>query len=171
MKTRFLPHALLLLLLLPFPSLATEPTVEVELSGRALTGLRVLSLEVAGFRDETVRYGLDEREIEQIYRKRLSRAGFELVERARTKDLSRAARLQLRLYSNRTDYGYYSYLLALRLRQKVRLGEDGVLYAITWEKYRQGIARDVELPKIGRQAQELLEEFLEAHRRENGGTP
>ncbi|RME34956.1 MAG: hypothetical protein D6786_03365 [Gammaproteobacteria bacterium] len=163
--------ASLILLALSFASPATESGVEVELTGSPLAGVRVLGLEVAGFRDETARYGLDGGEIERSYRQRLAQAGFELVGMQRTTSIPGAARLQLRLYSNRTDYGYYSYLLALRLRQKVRLGERGLLYATTWEGFRQGIARDNELPKVARQAQELLEEFLEAHRRQNGGGP
>ncbi len=140
----------------------------VENSPTALQGLHAIALKITGFSNDFVRYGLETSALSNTVKKMLVDNGLDIVSIDQANRLPDAAVLELRLYANRTEYGYYSYYLALKLRENLTLPRSqAIVPIVSWMDGENGIFMMHQPVILKDKTRSVVNRFLQEYHNQN----
>jgi len=158
----------LILLLMTAMAWAYDGHQQQAFSHQVLKGIGAVSIRVTGIAPDYARYGLKEKDIKAEAGNRLRQAGLRLVSPEQAATIPGGIMLDISLHAVRSDYSYYSYAVIVKVRQKVALKAPGTFASlVTWKQGAHGIALPMELRKIGKAVNGIIDRFVADYRQQN----
>lgn len=138
-------------------------------SNLTLRGVDTVAVRVRGVDATLQRVGVDASRLRAQVERRLGEASIRVVSEEEAVQRPGAALLELDVHASRADYGYYSYALLLKLKQKIPLPNDPAAFVsgVVWSDKVGGTMLESDLLRLDRETETLLGRFLEAHGAQN----
>ncbi|HTT08196.1 MAG TPA: hypothetical protein VMH34_05335 [Gammaproteobacteria bacterium] len=139
-----------------------------EFSHLTLRGIQTIALDFNGFYGDVQRCGVSEDSLRSEIERRLVQAGLKLIPRDQIAQTPQAALLLVDLHVDYASYYYYSYSVALKLKQKIPLADPQSYTSETvWTRGNNGIAEFSRLCKIYDETRALVDVFVAEHAAQN----
>jgi len=137
-----------------------------------LKGIRTVALRLTGFYGDYERYGVYENRIRMAVEQRLQNAGLTVINAEEAFRMPGAALVQIDLRANYGTYGYYSYALGMKIKQKIPLasGAESFITETVWAEGTTGWVEDTQLDRVNNEITGLVDRFLTEHSAQNAGT-
>jgi len=135
-----------------------------------LKGVRAMTVRFQGFYGDFERYGVEETRLRDAVERRLRDSGFSVLSAEEAIRDPGAALMHINLHVNYGTYGYYSYAVSLKIKQKIALagGPESFITETVWSRGTGGWVDALELRRLNGEIAGLVEQFLVEHRAQNG---
>ncbi|MGQ0656848.1 MAG: hypothetical protein ACT4NU_01945 [Chromatiales bacterium] len=160
----------LMALLAPRLGSAYNLGADEDFSYLGLRGIRAVAVQFDGFYGDYQRYGVDEGRLRAAVERRLQESGISVLSTEEVIRTAGAALMRVDMRANYGTYGYYSYAVSVKIKQKIALagGPDSFVTETVWSRGTGGWVYGIQLDRVNREIAGLVEQFLVEHRAQNG---
>ncbi len=135
----------------------------------ALKGVRAMTVRFQGFYGDFERYGVEETRLRETVERRLRDSGLSVLNAGEAIRDPGAALMHVNMHVNYSTYGYYSYAVSMKIKQKIALagGPESFVTETVWSRGTGGLVDPLELRRVNGEIAGLVEQFLAEHRAQN----
>ena len=142
---------------------------DTDLAYMTLNGLKTVTIQVQGIRDDYSRFGLTADAVAADVAQSLREHGISVVDLNTAKSTPGAALMRIKLRANESQFRFYFYGVSIELKQKIALNNPagGFISGTIWKHGQTGTVMPTDLRRMNDRIGELIGDFLADYRQQN----